>query len=145
MDKWDEHSGLSDLEKNTFQALTEAIARHTVAIVPRRGNLLGSGVCVSYKTEHFVATAAHVTKKRNLTDLTLVAKAPAPLQILRKSELAASIGARPQGVRFCPPFDDTLVSQDDSDVVLLHLKEVPNEMREAYFYDLAKGQVSNSL
>ena|SRR5207302_1455061 len=95
-------SGLSDLEWHAFQALTEAIARHTVAIVPRRGNLLGSGVCVSYRTENFVATAAHVVKGHNLTDLTLLAKAPAPLQIMCMSELTASIGARPQGVRFHP-------------------------------------------
>ncbi len=55
--------GLSDVEGYAFEALVETMARHTVAIVPRGDEWLGSGVCVSYKGQAFLATA--LTLSRN--------------------------------------------------------------------------------
>jgi len=131
--------GLSDVEGYAFEALVETMARHTVAIGPRGDEWLGSGVCVSYKGQAFLATAAHLVKKRALADIGVMPKAPAPLHVMPRSLLPASIGRTSQGHRCFPQFDRIFVADDDRDIALLSFVDVPTELRDTYFFDLEQN------
>jgi hypothetical protein len=118
----------TDQDKNARIALEERISRRTVAVVPRVGLEQGSGICVAYKRQHFVVTAAHVVEGLKPQDVYFIAMPDGPL---------ATTPARAAfSERFLPPIVDvTLSPNPNDDLALLRLETKPREMSHMDFLE----------
>lgn len=130
-----------ELEEHVRVAFLEAVARHTVGVLVRRGTGLGTGVLVQFGADRFVGTAWHVMKDAPPEDTFFVARTSEPLRFGSKRELKT---ASRSGLRkaFRLPIDRIVTSSDAGDVALMHLSATPPELADMYFNDLASPRTS---
>lgn len=112
-------------------AMANAVARYTVALVPAAGPTIGSGVLVSDGTDLFVATAQHVAIALDLNDLRCIPKPPRPVSVIERRDeryrylvrpdLATTVAFRLQ-VR-------SALEDASADVALLRLHGPPTAIR----------------
>jgi len=92
--------------------------------------ILGSGVCIEYKDELFILTAAHLIEGCGPADIDLLARPEAPLT-RKPDRLVSSERFHPAiaGITLSPGAQD-----GPDDLALLHLSGRPPEMAHVAFY-----------
>lgn len=106
------------------QAVLEAVAWHTVAIVPEKRLELATGVCLRFRDEYWVVTAGHAIKAWGLDRVFFITRPPVTLLTAAKGDLVRRF--REEGSaheRFRPTIVGYVESDVVEDLILLRLAE----------------------
>lgn len=127
------------MEREILDGLSEAASRFTLVLLPRRGQDIGSGVCVSCRGANFIVTARHLVRKQKPEDILFLRRPNVPSRFIEGVPESLPPGEHLQH-HFSLPIDYVFSSGQVDDLAALRLVGMPLELERNYFAVLQERQ-----
>lgn len=135
-------SGRTDGNQLVQQALVEAAARHTVAVVPHEGIELATGVCVRFGEGLWIVTAKHAVNEWGTKNLYFIPRPPAPLVLGNTTDISRNLGTLKAIARIRLPIGHYREAADELDLAAFRIDE-PMQTMEFHVLDPEKTSPSS--